>query len=96
MACARCQSDATPNSRACSASQACVVASWTTTGGAATAADRLHERFGYWSKTLSAGLFMLFATLFNIARLSWRRQRMKLSEYLLMNSVAGVAHAPRD
>ena len=54
----------------------------------------------YWSKTLSAGLFMLFATLFSTIALGAlvekeTEQRIGLSEYLLMNSVAGVAHVRR-
>ena len=54
----------------------------------------------YWSKTLSAGLFMLFATLFSTIALGAlvekeTNQRIGLSEYLLMNSIAGVAHVRR-
>ena len=54
----------------------------------------------YWSKTLSAGLFMLFATLFSTIALGAlvekeTEQRIGLSEYLLMNSVAGVVHVRR-
>ena len=54
--------------------------------------------FAWFSKTLSASLFMFFATFFStvalgvlISRLT--SQRIGLSEFLLMNSVAGVAHA---
>ena len=54
----------------------------------------------YWSKTLSAGLFILFATLFSTIALGAlvekeTDQRIGLSEYLLMNSIAGVAHVRR-
>ena len=54
----------------------------------------------YWSKTLSAGLFMLFATLFSTIALGALVEketdsRIGLSEYLLMNSVAGIAHVRR-
>ena len=54
--------------------------------------------FAWFSKTLSASLFMFFATFFStvalgvlISRLT--SQRIGLSEFLLMNSVAGAAHA---
>lgn len=52
----------------------------------------------HWSKTLSAALFMLFATLFSTIALGAlvereTEQRIGLSEYLLMNSAAGVAHS---
>lgn len=56
----------------------------------------------YWSKTLSAGLFMLFATLFSTIALGAlvekeTNQRIGLSEYLMMNSISGVAHVcPAD
>lgn len=50
------------------------------------------------SKTLSAALFMLFATLFSTVALGALVEhetdsRIGLSEYLLMNCVAGVAHS---
>ena len=52
----------------------------------------------HWSKTLAASLFMFFATLFSTVALGAHLQQatdnaIGLSEYLLMNSVAGVLHA---
>ena len=52
----------------------------------------------YGSKTLSAALFMLFATMFSTVALgalieSATKKRIGLSEYLIMNSLAGVTHA---
>ena len=52
----------------------------------------------YWRKTLSAALFMFFATFFSTVALGALVQkttnsRIGLFEYLLMNSCAGVAHA---
>ena len=52
----------------------------------------------YGSKTLSASLFMMFATLFSTVALgalveNATHKRIGLSEYLLANSLAGMAHA---
>ena len=52
----------------------------------------------HWPKALSAALFMLFATLFSTVALGaliarQTNHRIGLTEYLLMNSVAGCFHA---
>ena len=54
--------------------------------------------FTWFSKSLSAALFMFFATLFSTVALGAHIQiatdnRIGLSEYLVMNSIAGVAHS---
>ena len=54
--------------------------------------------FVWFSKSLSASLFMFFATLFSTVALGAHLQlatdnRIGLSEYLVMNSVAGVLHS---
>mmetsp|Transcript_63917 Transcript_63917/g.106280 ORF Transcript_63917/g.106280 Transcript_63917/m.106280 type:complete len:591 (+) Transcript_63917:47-1819(+) len=54
--------------------------------------------FNWCSKSLSAALFMFFATLFSTVALGAHLQqatdnRIGLSEYLLMNSAAGMLHA---
>ena len=56
------------------------------------------QSYRHVSKTLAAALFMLFATLFSTVALGTIIQkvthdRIGLSEYLLMNSAAGVLHA---
>ena len=56
------------------------------------------QSYRHISKTLAAALFMLFATLFSTVALGTIIQkvthdRIGLSEYLLMNSAAGVLHA---
>ena len=52
----------------------------------------------HWSKTLSASLFLMFATLFSTVALGTlvekaTHERIGLSEYLLANSLFGMAHA---
>ena len=61
------------------------------------AADWL-DGLRHWKKTLSAALFMFFATFFSTVALGAliqkaTGQRIGLLEYLLMNACAGVAHA---
>ena len=61
------------------------------------AADYL-DGMRFWRKTLSAALFMFFATFFSTVALGaliqkTTNQRIGLVEYLLMNACAGVAHS---
>ena len=61
--------------------------------------DDYTTAFRHWSKTLSSALFMFFATLFSTVALGAHLQlatdnRIGLSEYLVMNSVAGVLPSP--
>ena len=57
-----------------------------------------YTAFRRWPKALSATLFMFFATFFSTVALGalvarQTNHRIGLSEYLLMNSLAGMAHA---
>ena len=60
--------------------------------------DDYRTAMRWWSKALSAALFMFFATLFSTVALGTIIQkqtnnRIGLAEYLLMNTLAGVTHA---